>query len=631
MKVKAPFGSWSSPITAEFVAGKDPNLTADMQVDGGILYFVEARPNEGGRRVLLAKAPGEDVREVLPTQFNVRTRYLEYGAKSFVVHRGTVYFVNYADQQVYACAANADPYSVTQDSNSRFADLVVDERRGRLLALRERLEKPESVNSICEIVIAGGSVRDLVGGRDFFNAPRLSPSGDQILWVSWNHPNMAWNGTELWIAPVDAEGTIGAAQKIAGDANHGVCQPQWTSENEICFTGELEEWFNLYRYRAGRTINCFPKNAEFAYPDWTPGQKRYAAGDGNILAAFVSKGESRLIWLRDDQQEVLPISFANISSIEASENGFYLVASFADQSAAILHWQPESREFQEVYRSYTLAIAKEEIALPKAIDYPSTDGTTAHAWFYEPCNAKFTGLDGEKPPLIVMCHGGPTDMSTGEFKKSIQFWTNRGYAVVDVNYGGSAGYGRAYRERLRGTWGVVDVHDATSAVQYLAREGKIDPQRVAIRGGSAGGYTTLAALTFTQGIIAVGASYFGVSDPELLAQETHKLESRYLDQLIGPYPEAKAVYQERSPLAHVKNLNCPIIFFQGDEDKVVLPNQSELMFQSLKAKGIRTEYHLYSGEGHGFVRAETVQHSLKAEHGFYAKQFAYTVAAQDKV
>jgi dipeptidyl aminopeptidase/acylaminoacyl peptidase len=636
VRKNAPYGSWESRVTAELVSGKDRNLTPSIQADVASLrsdvedlYFLEGRPDEGGRQVLMRRDSAGQVSEALPREFNVRTRYLEYGAECFLVSEGEIFFVQFADQQIYRCRAGESPVRLTNDPDSRFADLVVDKERGRLIALREKQAKPESRNTICAIDLATGEIRDLVAGRDFYNCPRISPDGKQLLWISWDHPNMPWNGTELWVGDIERE-TVSGKRKIAGDSSHCVCQAQWKGGNEIFFVAELGDWLNLFHYKDQRISPVYPAEAEFAYPDWTPGQKQYAFSGDTLCASFQEEGAGRLLLVEKGEARVLPDVFSAVWCVEPARSGFFAFVTFPQRSPALVHVSREGK-ITELYSSYKLALSAEEISLPEAVRFPTQDRAVGHAWFYGPKNSRFTGMPGEKPPLVVMCHGGPTAMSLGEFKKTVQFWTNRGYAVADVNYGGSTGYGRKYRERLAGNWGKVDVEDCVSVVSHLAKEGRIDPKRVAIRGGSAGGYTTLAVLTFTKGVISVGASYFGVSDLELLAKETHKLESRYLDQLVGPYPGAIELYKERSPLANTDRLACPIIFFQGDEDKVVPPNQSELMHESLKKKGIYSEYFLYPGEGHGFRKAETVQHSLKAEHAFYAKMFDFAVCAQDGV
>jgi dipeptidyl aminopeptidase/acylaminoacyl peptidase len=630
MKKSAPYGSWESPVTTQFVAGKDRSLSGGIHFDGEDLYFIEARPDEGGRQVLMRRTEAGRVEAVVPDDFNLLTRYLEYGGLASLVRNGEIFFVHFADQQIYRSRLGERPQALTAEPSSRFAHFTLDEKRNRLIALRERTAQPEPINSVCAIDLGSGKVEDLVTGADFYLSSQLNPRGDKIVWISWNHPNMAWNGTELWLADVDSDGSVKNPQKIAGDSSHGICQPQWLGNDDLLFAGELEEWFNLYVYRRGSTSTLLPMEAEFAFPDWVPGQKNYGVSGDTICASFVREGSMGLALIQEGKAKILPHAFASIYGVEPGKDGFYALAGFSRRPPALIHIDLKG-EWKELYSSYDLKLPAEAISEAQAVRFPTEDGSVGHAWFYPPLNENFTAPDGEKPPLIVMCHGGPTAMSTGDFRKSTQFWTSRGYAVVDVNYGGSTGYGRRYRERLRGQWGKVDVSDCVAVVNQLAKEGAIDPRRVAIRGGSAGGYTTLAALAFTKGVISVGASYYGVSGLELLAKETHKLESRYLDQLVGPYPEALSLYKERSPLEHVAQLNCPIIFFQGEEDRVVPPNQSQLMHESLQKKGIYSEYHLYPGEGHGFRRAETIQHSLKAEHAFYARAFGFAVSASDRL
>lgn len=628
MKQSAPYGSWKSPITAEFVSGKDRNLNSSLQVDGDHLYFLESRPDEGGRTVLMILDSKQEAQEVLPKEFNVRSRYLEYGARSFLAAQGHIYFVHFADQQIYVRNPQGEIKKLTQENDNRFADFVVDAPRQRLIALREVLAKPESKNTICSIDLKTGAVFDLLSGADFYNCPRLSADSQELLWISWNHPNMAWNGTELWKGQWDQQGKIHQAKKIAGDQTHGVCQGQWGKKGEIYFIAELEEWFNLYCYQDGQIKNLFPQAAEFAFPDWNPGLQQYAVGPDALYASFLKHGHWQLVKLQKGQSELIGTALPEISSLYAYQKGLVFFAADL-KGLPYLGFLNADNQLSKLYESPKLSLYPEDISVAQEIKFKTAEGGQGFAWYYPPQNKNFIGPTQEKPPLIVKCHGGPTSFASCSFSKGIQFWTSRGYALVDVNYGGSTGYGRQYRERLRQKWGEVDVSDCVAVVQALSAQSLIDPKRVAIRGGSAGGYTTLAALTFTQNIFTVGASYYGVSELEALAKETHKLESRYMDQLVGPYPEALTLYKERSPLEHTEKLNCPIIFFQGEEDKVVPANQSEFMYQALKKKGIPTEYHLYPQEGHGFRQSKNVQHSLKSEHAFYARFFHFEVDRED--
>ncbi|HMN69787.1 MAG TPA: prolyl oligopeptidase family serine peptidase, partial [Bdellovibrionales bacterium] len=483
--------------------------------------------------------------------------------------------------------------------------------------LREVPGRPESRNSICAIDLKTGQIQDLVTGADFDNCARLK--GDKLLWISWNHPNMPWNGTELFTADLsDLKNPI----KIAGDREHAISQARWSpDDDDIYFVGEFTDFARLHRHRAGRIEVVFDIPAEFGLPDWVPGQQLYDFVGSAVVAAHAVNGRWQMV-IRDGngQPRRLGPTYALIGAIRAQGARIVAMVTHSDKPATLIAVS-QAGEIESLFEGTAARLDSGYLSIGEELRYPVENGGEGYAWFYPPKNAEFEGPKTERPPLVVMAHGGPTAMSFASYNKSIQFWTSRGFAVVDVNYGGSTGYGRKYRERLRDNWGVVDVGDCAAAVRTLGARGLIDPKRVAIRGGSAGGYTTLAALAFTKDVFAVGASYYGVSDLELLAKETHKFESRYLDQLVGPYPSAIQVYRERAPRAHIEKFDCPIVFFQGGEDKVVLPNQAELMYESLKVKGITTEYHLYPKEGHGFVDAKNVQHSLKTELAFYAKVF----------
>lgn len=626
MKTIAPFGSWKSPITPEFVSGKDRVLTSSIQVDGDSIYFIEQRPDEAGRSVLMCLKPGKEVKEVLPQDFNVRTRYLEYSGLSFLVSDNICYFVHFADQEVYIAEPNKPPRKLTHEKGNRFADFSLDKKRNRLVALREVPGHPEAKNSICTIDLETGHVEDLVTGFDFYNSARVN--GDKLLWISWCHPNMPWNGTELWVADINCPKT---PKKIVGDAAHSVAQARWGENESIYFIAELDKFTNLYSFSNNKIDNLFPRNNEFAIPDWVPGTQQYAIlENGSICATYLQQGRWQIV-LKDSNGLIQEgsQSFATMSAIHKYNGKYVAVAGQSTKPTSIIFINTNGT-IEELYSPKITEISIDFISVAEEIQFPTEDGSTGYAWFCKPKSVNFSGPEGEKPPLIVCAHGGPTSMSPPSFRKDFQFWTSRGYAVLDVNYGGSTGYGRTYRERLRGNWGLVDVSDCVLAVKSLVEKGIVDPRRVAIRGSSAGGYTTLAALAFTKNIFTAGASYYGVSDLELLAKETHKFESRYLDQLVGPYPAAVEIYKKRAPLEHIDQFSCPIIFFQGDEDKVVPPNQSELMHNLLKQKGIPTEYHLYKQEGHGFRRSETIQHALKSEHSFYARFFGFDVQPEDK-
>ena len=621
MKKQARYGTWESPVTPDYVAGKEPALSPYTQCDGDKIYFIESRPEQFGRAALMMLTPGGTAREILPENFDVRTRYLEYSAVSFLIDQGLCYFVNFSDQEIYVTTQGELPRRLTSEHGHRFADLTMDRKRNRLIALRETPASPESKNSICAIDLKTGTVTDLITGSDFYSDARVHE--DQMSWISWDHPNMPWNGTELWVAPVDQ---LKSPKKIAGDKTHSVAEARWGPAGEIYFLAELNNFVNLYRYKNGDIENLFSRDADFALPAWAPGKQQFAlTKSGTLFALFLENGMTRIVCIEHGKApHVLPDTYCTVDGLCAFQDSVVAVLGFTNKTNSIASINPKNAPelmIKELYSPKTTGLPTDFISIAQEIKFPTSDGTIGFAWYYPPKNPHFESSPSEKPPLMVCAHGGPTSFSPATFRKGYQFWTSRGYAVVDVNYGGSAGFGRQYRERLRSTWGIIDVNDCVAAVKVLTEKGLVDAKRVAIRGGSAGGYTTLAALTFTKDIFAVGASYFGVSDLEGLAKETHKLESRYLDQLVGEYPKDIANYKMRSPSEHVEKLNCPIIFFQGDEDKVVPPNQSELMYNALLKKKIPTEYHLYNKEGHGFRRADTNRHSLLAEQAFYARFF----------
>ncbi len=613
MQVKT-FGLWKSPFTPEFVTQNAKQITSQVQVDADDIYFIEQRPSENGRSVLMKFNKEQAPTEVLPKEISVRTKYLEYGGHCFCVHEGTCYFVNADDQNIYEYKNNS-LRQVTKKENTRFADLTFDSNFQSLIAVCEYQQAPESTNTVCKIDVNSGEVHDLVKGADFYNSPRLNNDG-QLVWLEWNHPNMPWNGTEAFVAPID---NLNAKKKIAGSSQNAVSQIRWGQEGQLYFVAELGEYLNMYSYIYGELQKVINRPNEFAQPDWVPGIQQFAVhNSGFLCSTFFENGYSRIILTKGNESILLKESFTHVSSVHAYSDNFVAMVGFSDLGSAIIEINRQG-QVKVLHSEEPLTISADYISQPQQFNYPTEEGSTGFAWFYPPKNKDYKGPDNTKPPLIVMAHGGPTGMSKPTFRKDIQYWTSQGFAIVDVNYGGSTGYGKTYRERLSGNWGKVDVSDCVAAVQKLVEQGLVDKGKVAIRGGSAGGYTTLAALTFTEGVFAVGASYFGVSDVELLAKETHKFESRYMDQLIGPYPESQDEYDKRSPIKCVDQLNCPILFLQGDEDKIVPPNQSELMYKSLLKKGIQTEYKLYKGEGHGFRRSETRIDALVTEYNFYKK------------
>ena len=605
------------------LVGKTTRMADVWLTDDDTLYWIEVRPEQRGRFVVMKRKPdtGEAV-ELTPEPFNVRTRVHEYGGTPFTVVGTTLFFSNYGDHRLYRQEDGQQPKAVTASAPMRYADLVWEDGRQRLIAIREDHTESDihAVNTIVAIDPESESTGIvLVEGADFYLYPRISPDGKKLAWIQWNHPNMPWDGTELWVGDLNDHG-VSHAERVAGGLEESVVQPVWSPEGTLYFVSDRPNWWNLYRWDDGQAVPAIaPMDAEFGQPNWQIGTANYGFFGDDIVAFYSRNGSDYLVRIHPHSGKMTPIDseYTVYSQVRTNAKRAVLFAASPKEPRALVSWDPD-KGFQVMKSSGEAPIGAEDISDPRAIEFPTENGLTAHAFFYPPRNHQFQAPTGEKPPLIVFSHGGPTGSTEAVFSLSIQYWTTRGFAVVDVNYGGSTGYGRAYRNRLYDAWGLVDVADCTNAARYLARQGLVDENRLAIRGGSAGGYTTLACLTFTDAF-HVGASYYGVSDIGALARETHKFESRYMDKLVGPWPEAEEIYNARSPIMHAEKLTRPVIFFQGLDDKIVPPNQADLMVKSLKERGIPVAYLTFEGEGHGFVRAETVIRAEEAELYFYAQ------------
>jgi dipeptidyl aminopeptidase/acylaminoacyl peptidase len=632
----APYGTWQSPIGAAMVAAQGVRLGGVTIADEDI-YWLEGRPAENGRTVLVRRTPDGRTRDVTPAPFNVRTRVHEYGGGAYVVSDGVAYLSNFADQRMYGVAVDGEgePRPLTPDGNYCFADAIVDRARRRLIAVREDHSAPgEPVNTLVAIPLDDGrSPGDvIVAGADFYSTPRLSPDGAQLSWICWHHPNMPWDGTELWVADVDPDGALRDQRKVAGGRDESIYQPGWLSDGSLLFVSDANGWWQLYRADRGRphgtpVLLRPPARTEFGRPQWVFGTATWAAaGRDRLVCSCVRDGRWRLatIEVAAGALNELPLPFEPLDWLVANETHAVAVAASPTMAEAVVAIELASGNV-EVLRS-SGASERPSSSEPEAIAFPTAHGETAHAFYYSPHNEDYSAPAGERPPLIVISHGGPTTAARAVLDLKVQFWTSRGFAVADVNYRGSAGYGREYRRRLNGEWGVADVEDVVHVARYLAEQGKADPERSIIRGGSAGGYTTLAALTFDAGVFKAGASYYGISDLEVLARDTHKFESRYLDSLIGPYPAQQELYRARSPIHFVDRLACALILFQGLEDKVVPPNQSEMMADAVRARGWPVAYLTFAGEQHGFRKAETIVRSLEAELYFYGAVFGFTIA-----
>lgn len=631
-KLVQPYGSWKSPITSDLIAGGSVALSQPL-MDGSDIYWVEMRPVEGGRAVIVRRDNTGTIREVNPAPFNARTRVHEYGGGDYVVNDRKVYFSNFSDQRLYVVTDSEPARALTPIGDMRYADPLIDHSRNRLICIREDHTRAgqEAINSVVSLALDGpeNSGEILASGNDFYSSPRLSPDGTKLAWLTWNHPNMPWDETELWIGTLDENGLISGSERVVGGPHESIFQPEWSPDGALYFVSDRSGWWNLHRLRASGSIeNVHEMDAEFGMPQWGFGMSTYAFESADrIVCTYVQKGISglALIDTRTKAFERIDCPYTDIRYVRASPGQAVMRAASPTETAAVVRCDLGTKALEVLRQSNTQAIDLEYLSIARAVEFPTADGLTAHGFYYAPKNRDCGAPDDELPPLLVMSHGGPTAAATTAMTLSIQYWTSRGIAVLDVNYGGSSGYGRAYRERLKGKWGIVDVNDCANGARYLVAQGKVDGRRLLITGGSAGGYTTLCALTFRD-TFAAGASHYGVSDVEALAKETHKFEARYLDGFMGPYPEKRALYFERSPINFTDRLSCPVIFFQGMEDKVVPPNQAETMVLALRTKGIPVAYLPFEGESHGFRQAKNIKRALDAELYFYARVFGFELA-----
>ena len=626
-----PHGSWRSPISSDLIVRGVVGLKG-LALDGQDVYWLESRPGEGGRNAIVRHSPDGRTEDVTPRSFSARTRVHEYGGGDCTAHAGTVYFSNFSDQRLYRQLPGQEPQALTAENDRRYADMMVDASRDRIVAVRENhtnVER-EPINELVGIGLENDEERVLASGNDFYSSPRVSPDGRRLAWLTWNHPNMPWDGTELWSCELDDDGSPERIERVAGGPEESVFQPEWSPDGTLHFVSDRTGWWNLYRLREGSLEPLCQKEAEFGVPQWAFGMSTYAfLSPTRVVCAVIERGFFRLAVLDTEVEELEPIEtpYSTINCLETvmgSDEIIFIAGSPTEPSSVVrLNAQTGGREV--LRRSDDLKIDPGYLSVPEPVEFPTEGGLIAYGFFYPPQNRDFVAPEGERPPLLVHSHGGPTAMTTATLDLSTQYMTSRGIAVLDVNYGGSTGYGREYRRRLDGQWGVVDVDDCANGARHVAERGLADDARLMIAGGSAGGYTALCALAFRDAF-AAGASHYGVSDVEALARETHKFESRYLERLIGPYPERADLYRQRSPIHSTDRLSCPVIFFQGLEDKVVPPNQAETMFEVLKDKGLPVAYVPFEGEQHGFRRAENIRCALDGELYFYSRVFGFDLA-----
>ena len=610
----ARYGSWPSPLSAARVTAGGLRLD-QIQLDGDDVYWIEGRASEGGRNVIVRRRPSGEIVDVTPPGFNVRSRVHEYGGGAYTVHHRTIFFSNFVDQRVYQQDAEGEPQPIS-DAGS-YADFRMDAHRSRLIGVREHA----GINTIVAIpTVAEAST--LVEGADFYSDPIVSPDAKFLAWLQWDHPNMPWDGTELWVAVFNPDGSLGSRERVAGGRDESIFQPEWSPDSALYFVSDRTGWWNLYRWRGVSIEPIHPMAAEFGKPQWTFSMVAYAFVDAERIAAtYTEGGRWKLALIDPNARRFTPLDLPiePVESVKANANGVYFVGGSPLEASGIFRYS-QGGKLLRLRSSVTDPIAREWIAAAEAVTYRVGD-RDVHAFYYPPANPDVAAPADDRPPLIVVTHGGPTGATLDVLDPKVQFWTSRGFAVLDVNYSGSTGYGRPYRDRLKGQWGIVDVEDAVGGANAMVAMGKADANRLIIRGGSAGGYTTLAALTFHD-TFKCGASYYGISDLEVLQQDTHKFEARYNDSLIGPYPEAAAVYRARSPIHFTDRLSCPIILFQGLEDKVVPPNQSQMMADAVARKGLKVRYVTFEGEQHGFRKAENIIRCLEEELAFYRDVFS---------
>ena len=620
-----PGGCWASPISFESLVEGAVN-PSDLRAADGVLYWLESRPADGGRLVVMSD-DGSGARQLTGPPFNVRTRVHEYGGAPYAVAGGTTWFSNFADQKLHVLAPGGEAQALTPEGY-RYAD-AAPLPGGGLVAVREDHSDPKDVkNAVVRLSAAAGEPGQvLFGDSDFVAYPRPSPDGARLAFVAWDHPNMPWDTTSLHVAGL-GEGGLSGLQRIAGGEEESVIDPKWAEDGSLWFVSDRTGYWNLYRWDGEQAHPMLPRDAEFGGPLWVFGQSNYALlPGGRVLARQGGEGRDRLVLVEaDGATREIPAPFLECGALHALDaTRVAMLAGFADQTPAVVTVDVESGETTVVRRPSPAKTDPACISLAQPISFPSAGGRTSHGLYYPPANGAFELPEGQPPPLIVQAHGGPTARAGASFSLSTQFWTSRGFALVDVDYGGSSGYGRAYRQALNGQWGVVDVEDVTAAAEYLVSTGRADAKRIAIHGGSAGGFTVLAALAGSE-VFSAGGDFYGVSDLEALARDTHKFESRYLDTLIGPYPQTKPLYEARSPINHLDRFRTPLIILQGADDPVVPPNQARMILEALRSRQVPVAYLEFPGEAHGFRRSETIIAAKQAELCFYGRVLGFKPA-----
>ena len=619
------YGAWLSPISAEMVSSKSIRFTG-LELSKDVVYWSEQRPSEKGRVALITN-DGKNTSEILNTKYSVRTRVHEYGGVPLFVFGDLVFFISDHDQGIYQIKENKKPIKIFSHRKCRFADVFFDKNSNLLFAVKEETEKEGTLNSIVAIDLLNHEEKIVAEGRDFYSNPRVSPDGKSLSYLCWDHPNMPWDKTILMLHSINESKNIQEGKIVAGLDDGSIFQPEWSSDNTLYFISDRNGWWNLYRYKNDQIEPLWEIEAEFGLPQWIFGLSTYGFIDIDTIACiYFDRGKEHLgsfkISTKSWQKIDTPFHFFNY--LKVNQNKIAFVGSSPLLPSCVATYDIGQGKIKVIRSSQEVSLDPDYISEGKFVEFSTVDNKKAYAYYYPPKNKEYKIIQDQPPPLIVKCHGGPTSFSNNSLNLQVQYWTSRGFAYVDVNYGGSSGFGREYRQRLNGKWGIVDVQDCAKAVEHLVNLQLADPARTIIKGGSAGGFTVLASLVFTK-IYKAGASYYGVSDLESLIHDTHKFELHYLDNLVGKYPDTKEKYFKRSPINHVQDFASPVIFFQGSEDKVVPPEQSEKIFLELKKKKIMTAYVLFEDEQHGFRKADSIKKSLEAELYFYSRVFQFAI------
>ncbi len=640
-KIVAPYGSWKSPVTSELIVADSVSI-GDVSLHGDDIYWTEMRPADNARNVIVRRTPNGSVHDLTPPGYSVRTRVHEYGGGAFCVSGAyggdsAIYFSNFTDQRIYRQTVSAsgevgEPQPLTPEIAMRYADGVVCERRNIMVCVREDHSSSwrEAVNTIVAIDLERGGSRVLVSGASFYSSPRISPDGSTLAWLSWNHPNMPWDGCELWVAELRDDGSLGERRLVAGGADESIFQPSWSPSGVLHFVSDRNGWWSIYRAAADfgsvePVCGTDSMDKEFGRPAWVFGLSTYGfASEERIICTYTQSGDWRIgdIDTASGTLTTVPTPFTDVGTLHVTAQRVAFTAGSPTMPMSLMRHDLTDSSTTRLRSSSDAALDEGYVSRAQAIEFPTETGLTAHAFYYPPTNRDYAAPKGETPPLIVISHGGPTSAADSSLDLRKQFWTSRGFAVLDVNYGGSSGFGTEYRRRLNENWGVVDVDDCINGAKYLVEQGLADPDRLIIRGSSAGGFTTLLALT-TRNAFSAGASYYGISELEALLRDTHKFESRYLDTMVGRFPEHEDRYRERSPINHIDSLSAPMIVLQGLDDEIVPPNQAELMVNALREKGLPVAYLTFEGEQHGFRQAANIRRALEAELYFYSRVFSF--------